>query len=139
MTTDNTTDANCETGTAYPSGAPEFIHVFSFVVQCCIHGCLSFCPFYFDHCIVLSFFDLRILITLVWHIQPFRTAIFKCSNFLCMLFRCMFRTEIKTMLHHFDLCLSVMLNNLSFNLISFLTKCSSTCDEQNNSSFVALK
>jgi hypothetical protein len=49
-------------GTAYPSGAPEFIPVFSGVrvtrslVLCVgfVDRCLSFCPFSFDHCVVCS-------------------------------------------------------------------------------------
>jgi hypothetical protein len=45
-------------GTAYPSGAPEFIFGFEWVrvtrtlvlYVCYVDCCLSFCPFSFGHC-----------------------------------------------------------------------------------------
>ena len=49
-------------GTAYPSGAPEFISVFSGVrvtqslvlYVCFVNRCLSFCSFSFGHCVGCS-------------------------------------------------------------------------------------
>jgi len=65
----NTTGATCGVGTAYPSGAPELIPGFSgvrvarsLVFSCILYHCLSvsfsFWPLY-----IISFFDLRLLIT----------------------------------------------------------------------------
>jgi hypothetical protein len=62
------TDATSGTGTAYPSGAPEFTPVFSgfrvtrslALCVCFVDRCLSF--FFWPLC-CLFFFDLRILIT----------------------------------------------------------------------------
>jgi hypothetical protein len=50
------------TGTAYPSGTPEFTPVFSGVrvtrslvlYVCFVDRCLSFCTFSFGHCVVCS-------------------------------------------------------------------------------------
>jgi hypothetical protein len=59
----NTTGATSGAGTAYPSGAPEFISVFSGVVRvnrsfvlcvCFVDRCLSFCTFSLGHCVVCS-------------------------------------------------------------------------------------
>jgi hypothetical protein len=58
----NTTGATSGTGTAYPSGAPEFTPVFSGVrvtrslvfCVCFVDRCLSFCAFSFGHCVVCS-------------------------------------------------------------------------------------
>ena len=59
----NTTGATSGAGTAYPSGAPEFISVFSGVVRvnrslvlcvCFVDRCLSFCTFSLCHCVVCS-------------------------------------------------------------------------------------
>ena len=57
-------------GTAYPSEAPEIAPDFSGIrvtrslvlCVCFVNSCLSFCSFYFGHCVVF-FFDLLILIT----------------------------------------------------------------------------
>jgi hypothetical protein len=58
-------------GTAYPSGAPEFIPGFSGVrvtrslvlYVCFVDRCLSFCAFFFWPLCCLFFFDIRILIS----------------------------------------------------------------------------
>ena len=72
----DTTDADRSgsylgTGTANPSGAPEFIPVFSGVCVtrslvlcvCFVDHCLSFCPFFFWPLCCPLFFEIRILIT----------------------------------------------------------------------------
>jgi hypothetical protein len=58
----NTTGVTSGAEAAYPSGAPEFIPVFSgfrdtrsVVLRVCyVDRCLSFCTFSFGHCIVCS-------------------------------------------------------------------------------------
>jgi hypothetical protein len=67
----STTGAICGAGTSYPSGAREFtpalqwgyccLSIFSFL---CSMLYIIVCPFYFVHCIVLSF-DLRLLLNLL--------------------------------------------------------------------------
>ena len=67
----NTPGATSGTGTTYPSGAPELtpgfiwgVCVAQSVVFCVVlffRSLLSFCPFYFGHC--LLFIDLRLLVT----------------------------------------------------------------------------
>jgi hypothetical protein len=56
------TDVTSGAGTAYPSGAPEFIPGFSGVhatrslvsYVCFVDRCFSFCTFSFGHCVVCS-------------------------------------------------------------------------------------
>jgi len=58
----NTTGASSGAGTAYPSGAQKFTHVYSGVrvtrsvvlCVCFVDRCLSFCTFSFGHCVVSS-------------------------------------------------------------------------------------
>ena len=58
----NTTGVTTGAGIAYPSGAPEFIPVFSGIrvtrslvlYVCFVDRCLSLCIFSFDHCVVCS-------------------------------------------------------------------------------------
>ena len=58
----NTMGATSETGTAYPSGAPEFTTGFHWVrvtwllvlCMCFVDRCLSFCTFSFGNCVVCS-------------------------------------------------------------------------------------
>ena len=65
-------------GTAYPSRALEFTPpVFSWIrvtrslvlYVCFVDRCLSFCTFSFRHCVILFFFDIRILITSLLYLQ----------------------------------------------------------------------
>ena len=78
----NTTGATSGTETCYRSGVPVFTSQFLvgfvlldffFTVWCFVYYCLSFCPFSFDHCIVVS--DLRLLISKnTWISIPWFTA-----------------------------------------------------------------
>jgi hypothetical protein len=70
----NTTGANSGAGTAYPSGAPEFTFqwgsCYSILVLCVcfVDRCLSFCTFYFGHCVVCSSSIYGIWLPL-WYLQ----------------------------------------------------------------------
>jgi hypothetical protein len=90
---------NIGAGTAYPSAAPEFTPVFSWVrvtwslvvCACFVDRCLSFCSFSFGHCVVCSSSIYRFW-SLIWYLQAhLRTCDFlfaphiACLSLLCWL------------------------------------------------------
>ena len=87
----NTTVATCEERISYSSGTPKFTPSFSGVrvtrslvlCVCFVDRCLSFCTFSFGHCVVLFFFDLRILITPLLSSISFNSGLIQYYNHLC--------------------------------------------------------
>ena len=92
----NTTSVTRGAGTAYPSGAPEFILGFKFRSCCSIFGflcnvlwiiVLSLCPFSFGHCIVCplslmaSDYHFGILLKLFFSLCPFFAWSLYCRSF----------------------------------------------------------
>ena len=73
----NTTDVTSGAGTAYPSGAPEYIpdfqlcscySIFGFMCMVCIQLFVLLYFLFWPLC-CLFFFDIRILITPLWYLQ----------------------------------------------------------------------
>ena len=87
-----TTDVTRGEGTAYPSGAPEFIPSFSGIrvtrslvlYVCFVDRYLSFCPLSFDHCVVCSSSIYGFWLPL-WYLQTLlRIRFLSWQGFFCL-------------------------------------------------------